>query len=618
MEALPGLYIISLTAAVISSLAMALLLWRKSAEKEALLPLIFFCTAVALWLSGYLLINGGTPPFIETGRFFINLSPLVAAFFLHFVLLFSGKKKKIIVPLLYVIALIASATGILLHAGEIRPWLGFNFYYRANKATAILAVVTLLYSSLGHLILLKESVYADKKRQRQMLALFMSGLWGLLSASGFVFEAIGIDIFPYPVLLLPGYTVLLTYGILRYELMEVNIWARRTITWALILFIPLLISSIPLALFARFGLSGFSGTSFPLLWFLILAAIMLTALIQKPAAALAEKIVYPGSRLNPEIVEAWQRELEGARNWEELSGTAGKLLSQNMNQDLTVKVAPELKEYSAHPPGTILYKDENKWKYSLHGWEEAAPAILHRVNIFASLLVSAALRLESLLALTEKEKALLKERHLTDLGRLSASVAHELRNPLNIISMASASCSEEIKDEIKEQLDRSQKLINDLLSYSGQLKIEPKELHLNEEIEYVLSHYKNEKVTINVDVPEELTLYFDSHRLHQVLFNLMNNACTALKWTEGACINLEASPCKDGLELIFADNGPGMGKELAVDIFRPFVSGGAGGSGLGLAIVQRIMEAHGGKIELNRNKPGHCSFKLYFAECGLS
>ena len=259
MEFLKQLYSISLVISVICSIAMAALLRLKSARKEIVNPLVLFCIGVATWISGYLLINSGAPFLMEAGRFLINLSPLVATFFLHFVLLFINTEKKALLPAIYSIAFVTTGAGLFMSAGEVSSWSVFDNYYIANKATALLAVVTLIFSTVAHLLLLRASLHSNKKRQRQMIALFLSGLLGLLSCSGFVFEAMGINSFPYPVLLLPGYTLLMTYGILRYELMEINIWARRTLTWALIIFVPLLVVSIPLALIVRYGTTGFSG-----------------------------------------------------------------------------------------------------------------------------------------------------------------------------------------------------------------------------------------------------------------------------------------------------------------------------------------------------------------------
>ena len=606
------LYFMSLAATVIGSIGMAVLLWFKAGRKDIVKPLVFFCLGVAVWITGYLLIGTGVKFWIEAGRFLINLSPLISATFLHFVLSFGGKGKRKDIFAIYFVAATSVAAALIFHAGEIGPWLQFSHFYHLDRAGIALASVTLLFSLAAHLLLLRESMSVDRKRQRQMLALFVSGGWGLMSASGFVFESIGLDIFPYPLLLLPFYTLLLAYGVLRYELMDVNVWARRAITWAMVLLIPILAVSVILALLVKFGLTQFSGTSLWLIWILSLIVVLISALIQKPAALVAERIVYPGSRISPETLKKWQDDLESAEDWEQLSAIAGRLLSAHMGYEVEVTVASPLPESGSGKPGMSCNRDGGVWRYILSGWEDAAPALLHAVNMFGAVLVATSARLEALLKIAEKEREILIESHLTDLGRLSATVAHELRNPLNIISMASAGCESEIKKEISHQLERSQKLIDDLLAYSGKLNIEKKRLNLKEEVDYILSHYKDNKIDKNIEMSGDLFISFDQHRLHQVFFNLMNNACSLLEKVDNPKITIKASGNEEDVKLIFGNNGPAIPDDIAGEIFRPFVSGRAGGSGLGLAIVQRIMEVHGGRIMLAGIKGGDCRFELIF------
>lgn len=606
------LYTLSLVATVLGSMSMAGFLWFKSGRKDIVKPLVFFCIGVAAWVTGYLLIATGGSYRMEAGKFLINLSPLIAAAFLHFVLNFSNKSRKTVISALYLIAALSVVIATLFHAGEIGPWLRFSHFYHLDRAGIALASLTALFSLVAHLILLNESMRADKKKQRQMLALFISGGWGLLAASGFVFESIGLNIFPYPVLLLPVYTLLLTYGILRYELMDVNVWARRTLTWLFILLIPLVSASVILALLVKFGLTQFSETSLWLIWSLSLAVVLLASLLQKPASFLAERIVYPGNRIRPEMLKKWQSELEATESWEQLSTIGGRLISGHMGYAIEIFASPTLTDASSDGLGIRCDKKDDEWGFTPLGWDEAAPAVLRTVNLFGTLLVSASTRLESLLKIAEREKDILIEGHLTDLGRLSATVAHELRNPLNVISMVSASCDDEIKREIHLQIERSQKLIDDLLTYSGKLSIEKKRLNLKDEVECILSHYKERNVDVTIDISDDLVISFDSHRLHQVFFNLMNNACSVLKETENPHITIKASTEKKEVKVVFNNNGPEIPENIAGEIFRPFVSGRAGGSGLGLAIVQRIMEAHGGKVELRDRESGNCRFELNF------
>src|SRR5690606_16288475 len=112
------------------------------------------------------------------------------------------------------------------------------------------------------------------------------------------------------------------------------------------------------------------------------------------------------------------------------------------------------------------------WQVDIVGGEDLLPAQRLQLQVLASLLAGAADNLERTLALAEEEKRRLDQAHLVELGALAAAMAHELRNPLNIIAMASARTEEKTRRHIQEQLQRADRLIQDLLSYGGQLQVD--------------------------------------------------------------------------------------------------------------------------------------------------
>ena len=340
-----------------------------------------------------------------------------------------------------------------------------------------------------------------------------------------------------------------------------------------------------------------------------LAMLTLASVLQKPATDLAARLIYPGSRIDSSLLKRWQAELEAATQWRELGSIATRLLSSHAGHPIEVSVSPSFIQ-TVLPTGLVSYRAEQGWTYDLKGWDTAEPGVVRMAEVFGTLLVAVAGRLEQALSIAGRETEMLKERHLAELGRLSATVAHEMRNPLNIISMASASCDNETKKEISEQLDRAGRLINDLLAYSGKLQIEKKTLSLKEEIDYILAHYPGN--TIQVDVAPATTLPADSHRLHQVFFNLLDNAFAALKGRDGGRILINAEQKEDKIKISVCDNGPGIPENMREEIFQPFISGRIGGTGLGLAIVRRIMQAHGGRVELGKMDGWGCCFDLYF------
>ncbi|MBI5642925.1 MAG: GHKL domain-containing protein [Deltaproteobacteria bacterium] len=591
---------------------MAGLLWFKAEKSEGVNPLILSCLGVAFWVSGHILINTGSGDEMELGRALVNLSPLVAAFFVHFALVFTGYSRRPVLYANYGIAAAAALTGSLSLAGNLRPWSGFNRFYQFDDITIGVAAVTALYCIFGHLWLLRARGKAEPKRRMQITAVLAAGAWGLFSASAFLFGSLDMDIFPFPVFMLPGYAIILVYGVLRYEFKDVNLWASKSLAWGFVIFILLGLISLVTALLASIGLSGFIALPLWQIWVGALLVFVLTLALYSPALNVAAKLIYPGSRINAAILKKWQEELEGAENWRDLSTRGTNIMCEHLGYTVEVKASPGAPELYSNKPGIVCDRQRGIWNFKLAGWEEAAPGIIRTAEVFGALLKASSVKLDDALRLAEREKAVLRQKHLSDLGRLSATVAHEMRNPLNIISTASAGCDAEIKKEITHQLGRAQKLIGDLLTYSGDFKIEKRGLNLKEEAEYIASHYNKLGSRITIEVPEEITIQADSHRLHQVFFNLLDNASIATREKENPLILVHAAKSNGMVRVKVYDNGPGISDKIKDDIFSPFVSGRPGGNGLGLAIVERIMEAHGGSIELQKKNNWSCCFELQF------
>ena len=202
-----------------------------------------------------------------------------------------------------------------------------------------------------------------------------------------------------------------------------------------------------------------------------------------------------------------------------------------------------------------------------------------------------------------------------------ANVSHELRTPLSLIKGFVETLLEGAKDDpplatrflhtIEKHTDRLTYLIEDLLTISrlesGRIVLNLQQVELRDEaarvIDALQSRAEAGKVTIQNLVPEGLTARADAERLHQVFFNLVENA---IKYG-GAHTEINVGGRAVGeqrVELWVEDNGPGIPAEARDRIFERFYrvdrarSRETGGTGLGLAIVKHIVQAHGGDVWL--------------------
>ncbi|HUJ71530.1 MAG TPA: ATP-binding protein, partial [Verrucomicrobiae bacterium] len=200
-----------------------------------------------------------------------------------------------------------------------------------------------------------------------------------------------------------------------------------------------------------------------------------------------------------------------------------------------------------------------------------------------------------------------------------ANVSHELRTPLSIIKgyvetlldaqPPDPATAKQFLQTIQRHSQRLEALIGDLLSISAlesqqaRLNLEP--VCLRAAAQSVMNELarqaQKKSTTVSLEIPEQLpAARADAQRLHQVLFNLLDNA---VKYTQPGSRVVISAKEKDGeLEVCVADNGPGIAPEHLPHIFERFYrvdkarSRELGGTGLGLSIVKHIVQAHGGRV----------------------
>jgi signal transduction histidine kinase len=211
--------------------------------------------------------------------------------------------------------------------------------------------------------------------------------------------------------------------------------------------------------------------------------------------------------------------------------------------------------------------------------------------------------------------------HLQELSLAAAGLAHETRNPLNIISglaqmiSKQQDASPEIRKKTKEiiaETDRVTVQLNEFINYSRPREVRPSIVQLGEvvgEISRALAFDLEEKM-LRLRAPEKLpAIEADEQLLRQCLFNLLLNAVQAADRggeIEVAC--WKENPRVATLEI--RDNGPGVPAEQRQEIFKPYFTTHQKGTGLGLAVVQQIVLAHGWEIACLPNEPRGAVFRI--------
>ena len=206
---------------------------------------------------------------------------------------------------------------------------------------------------------------------------------------------------------------------------------------------------------------------------------------------------------------------------------------------------------------------------------------------------------------------------LVSLGRLTASMAHEIRNPLSAITQAAELLREEKRGDMQIRLaniinDNSRRIehmIRDVLALGRRDRTQPEALPLAQFVAELLEALglgrENEKPIFRADINPELTLGIDRTHLHQILDNLLSNARRYCSGKPGS-IKISGEDVGDGLvRLHVRDDGPGIDEKGRAHLFEPFFTTHAKGTGLGLYIARELAEANGLYLELLNNDPEH-------------
>ena len=232
--------------------------------------------------------------------------------------------------------------------------------------------------------------------------------------------------------------------------------------------------------------------------------------------------------------------------------------------------------------------------------------------------------LDDLTQIRRLEREVRVQDRLAAVGRLSAAIAHEIRNPLTSIAGCASLLAEmpDLNEEhrrllqiVTRESERLNGIITDFLAYSRNKKYTFQSVDLIPLLEDTLTLLEHRLVAENIGIRVErrysvkqAVALADGDRLKQVFWNFCENAVRAMK--KGGTLTTSIEEIGEEWQLSFADTGPGMSPQMIDKIFEPFQSQFEGGTGLGLAIVYQIVQAHEGKVWARSKLDQGCTFVL--------
>lgn len=231
--------------------------------------------------------------------------------------------------------------------------------------------------------------------------------------------------------------------------------------------------------------------------------------------------------------------------------------------------------------------------------------------------------------LKDAQSRLIQKERLTTLGRLTATVSHELRNPLGTVRNAVFSLSDELDDSLPEHLlrllslaerniVRCVEIIEDLLDYTRVKELVFTETVLSQWLQDQAAEYLfPEGIEYELEFASGPPVFIDQEKLRQVFVNLLTNASDALldEESSGNRIKISTQFFDEDYVIRVQDNGIGMSEEILAEVFEPLFSTKGFGIGLGMVITKNIVEQHHGTIEITSSPGKGTTVSLHLPNC---
>jgi len=286
----------------------------------------------------------------------------------------------------------------------------------------------------------------------------------------------------------------------------------------------------------------------------------------------------------------------------------------------SVMCAPALRSFQGH---SVLFaaREQREPNFSDSDFEmfailaRQASVALENAQLYAELR-------DYIQQVEESQRALIQAEKMAAIGRLTASIAHEVNNPLqsvrNCLHLVSrkdlnAKKREHYLGMALEELERLMQTMGQMLDFYRPGAVSKEITNIDALVKSVLRllekqlKKQNIEVKLNID-PETPDVYVVSNQIKQVFFNIVLNAMEAM--TDGGLLYINSYISNQGVEITFEDTGPGVPEDYLTNIFEPFMSTKDKGTGLGLSVSYNILEAHGGRLELVDGRGDGACFRV--------
>lgn len=211
-----------------------------------------------------------------------------------------------------------------------------------------------------------------------------------------------------------------------------------------------------------------------------------------------------------------------------------------------------------------------------------------------------------------------KER-LQAMGKMAATLAHEIRNPLGSIQLYSSLLIDDLIPDSKERdlaekihrgIRHLEQVIENSLTFTRCDTLNLTELSIVELLKEVVELQVPGEVTVDLIITQDHLVTADKSKIKQVLVNIVRNAIEAASESEDRLVRLSTLLVKDKVCIRVEDSGSGIDPEIAEHIFDPFYTSKTEGTGLGLSVAASVINSHSGEIKIFSSELGGALFEI--------
>lgn len=332
------------------------------------------------------------------------------------------------------------------------------------------------------------------------------------------------------------------------------------------------------------------------------------------------------AKLNAFIIQSMTTGIlivDGERQVQMLNIAAKQLLGQNDVHPgaRLAAIAPQLAAWLDHSVEVSRKSLQRPTATILAGHRELRPSLQWLGERRASGVV---IFLEDQQELTKEAQQI----KLASLGTLTASIAHNIRNPLSAISHAAQLLAESpqlaaddrhLLDIVRRNGERIEEIIQSILQLSRRRQPQPEAIHLGPWLRELCEDFRAshgvgpQTVALRQRADTESVVTVDARHLRQIIVNLCENALKHGTHGERApFVEIQVERRRGTTRIEVLDNGPGIAPDKAQEIFNPFYTTSASGTGLGLYIARELAETNGVLLEYIARQPHGCCFRLTF------